>query len=72
MSGKNQGAPAGGYCRSITRRKLLSLWLAALLLFMGVAVCVYGWTELQADKSAWNYMEYVKLVIGCRLCSPVL
>lgn len=56
--------PAGGYCWSITRKKLLLLWLAALLLFLGVAVCVYGWTKLQADKSAWDYMEYVKLAIG--------
>lgn len=64
LSGKMQGTESGGYCRSITRKKLMSLWLAALLLFMGLAVCIYGWMELQADKSAWDYMEYVKLVIG--------
>lgn len=55
---------AGNYCRDITRKKLLSLWLAALFLFCAIAVGVYGWTEFHADKSAWDYMEYGKLVIG--------
>lgn len=64
MDKKNLSGQSGGYCLSITREKLLTLWLAALLLFLGAAASVYGWLQLQADKTGWSYMEYVKLVIG--------
>ena len=63
MDKKNLNGQSGGYCLSITREKLLTLWLAALLLFLGAAASVYGWLQLQADKTGWSYMEYVKLVI---------
>ncbi|MDE7331426.1 MAG: hypothetical protein K2O16_04195 [Lachnospiraceae bacterium] len=64
MSGKNPKMPKGGYCLRITRNKLLSLWLAMLFLFFGAALGIYSWMELQADKSAWDYMEYIKMIIG--------
>ncbi len=52
------------YCREKTQSRVLSLWMAALFLFMALALGVYGYVELQADQSEWGYMEYVKLVIG--------
>ncbi len=61
---KNLNGQSGGYCLSITREKLLTLWLAVLLLFLGAAASTYGWLQLQADKTGWSYMEYAKLVIG--------
>lgn len=64
MTNENQRTQTGGYCLNITRKKLMSLWLAALLLFLGASACVYGWMQLGADKSGWDYMEYIKLVIG--------
>lgn len=42
----------------------MSLWLAALLFLPGVSAYVYGWMQLGANKSGWDYMEYIKLVIG--------
>ncbi len=63
--GKTRTVPGRSYCLEITRGKLLSLWLALLLLFLGVSAGVYGWVLIGEDKSAWDYMEYVKLVIGC-------
>ncbi len=64
MTNENKRAQMVSYCRNITKKKLMSLWLAALLLFLGASACVYGWMQLGADKSGWDYMEYIKLVIG--------
>ncbi len=49
--GKRKTLPDRSYCLEKTRGRLLSLWLALLLLFLGM--------------SAWDYMEYVKMAIGC-------
>lgn len=64
MSGQNPRAVRGSYCLKITQKRLLSLWLALLLLLMGGLAGIYGCTELVADKSDWSYMEYIKLVVG--------
>ena len=64
MSGNNTKMPKGGYCLQITRKKLFSLWMALLLLFIGVSLGVYGWMEWQSDNPAREYMEYIKIAIG--------
>ena len=55
--GKTRTVPGRSYCLEITRGKLLSLWLALLLLFLGVSAGGYGWVLIGEDKSAWDYME---------------
>lgn len=64
MNEKNPQMRKSSYCLDKTRKKLLSLWLAVLFLFFGTACAIYGWTLLLEDKSAWTYMEYIKLVVG--------
>lgn len=64
MTNEKQKAQTVSYCRNITKKKLMSLWLAALLLFLGASACVYGWIQFGADRSGWDYMDYIKLVIG--------
>lgn len=62
---RNPGMPEGGYCLERTRKRLSHLGLALIFLFLGLALGVYGWIELQEDKSAWEYEEYIKLAVGC-------
>lgn len=52
------------YCFCITRKRLLSLWLALLLLFVAAALGVYSWMELGADRTSWEYMDYFKMAVG--------
>ncbi len=63
--GKRKTLPDRSYCLEKTRGRLLSLWLALLLLFLGMSAGVYGWMRMGEDRSAWDYMEYVKMAIGC-------
>ncbi len=58
------GTKTAGYCQSLTRKRLGSLWLAVLLVFLGAACSIYGGMELMADKTGWGYEEYAKLIIG--------
>lgn len=61
---QNPGMPQGGYCLEKTRKRLSSLGVAVIVLFLGFCAVVYTWMMLQEDKSAWDTMEYVKLAIG--------
>ena len=53
------------YCRNRARDRVGYVFLGLLLLFLGICVGVYGFTLVGEDKTGWDYMEYVKLVIGC-------
>ena len=60
----NPDMPQGGYCLDKTRKRLSFLGLAIILLFFGFCVAVYIWMMFQEDRSAWDTMEYVKLMVG--------
>lgn len=47
-----------------------ALW-GLLFFFFGICVGAFSYMELQGDKAGWDYMEYIKLVVGCLAC-PVL
>ena len=53
------------YCRNRARDRAGYVFLGLLLLFLGICVGVYGFSLIGEDKTGWDYMEYVKLVIGC-------
>ncbi len=61
---RNPGMPAGGYCLEKTRKRLSYLGIAAVVLFFGFCACVYAWIMFQEDRTAWETMEYVKLIAG--------
>uniref|UniRef100_UPI004056C055 small multi-drug export protein n=1 Tax=Agathobacter sp. TaxID=2021311 RepID=UPI004056C055 len=56
--------PEEGYCLQRTRRRLARLVWAALFLFIGIAVTAVFVFQVQADKSGWEIMDYVVLVIS--------
>ena len=56
------------YCFCITRKRLLSLWLALLLLFVAAGLGAYAWLRLQEDRSLWEVIEYAKLAVGVLVC----
>jgi hypothetical protein len=60
----NPDMPEGGYCLEKTRKRLSSLGIAVIALFLGFCVAVYIWMTLQEDRSYWESMEYVKLAVG--------
>ena len=60
----NPDMPEGGYCLEKTRKRLPSLGIAVIALFLGFCVAVYIWMTLQEDRSYWESMEYVKLAVG--------
>ncbi|MCI9149187.1 MAG: hypothetical protein HFI42_01630 [Lachnospiraceae bacterium] len=56
------------YCFCITRKRLLSLWLALLLLFVAAGLGAYAWLRLQEERSLWEVIEYAKLAVGVLGC----
>lgn len=68
---KNQrsNGPAGGYCLQRTRRRLARLLWA--LFYLGIALIsgALFMGQLMADKSNWDYMEYIVLVVSGVLCA---
>lgn len=67
---KKQGAgsPAGGYCLQRTRRRLARLLWALFYLAVGLGAGALFIRELLADKSGWDYMDYIVLAISGGLC----
>ena len=61
----DQPAQITPYCQNRARDRLGYVFLGLLLLFLGVCVAVYGVSLLGEDRSGWDYMEYVKMGVGC-------
>lgn len=61
---ENQTVQTVTYCRNRARDRISYLFLGLLLLFLGLCAGVYGVSLLGEDKTGWDYMEYVKLIIG--------
>lgn len=64
MSKHGSGKYTKSYCLCITRKRLLSLWLALLLLCVGALLGIYGWIQLNEDKSLWEITDYLKMAVG--------
>lgn len=66
MSSRNSrpGSQPVSYCRNRTRDRFPYFFLGLLLLFVGLCMGVYGAAALGEDKTGWDYMDYVTLVIG--------
>ena len=52
-------SPAGGYCLQRTRRRLARLLWALFYLAVGLGAGALFISELLADKSGWDYMDYI-------------
>ncbi len=52
------------YCLDRAKGQAGNLLWGVVMLFLGFCVGVYGITEIGADKTGWDYMEYIKMVIG--------
>ena len=62
------GSPAGGYCLQRTRRRLARLLWALFYLAIGLGAGALFISELLADKSGWDYMDYIVLAVSGGLC----
>lgn len=60
----NPHGVAEGYCLSRTRKQLIGLIWALLMLLISVCVGVFFWMELKEDRSYWETMDYVKLAVA--------
>ena len=58
------GSPAGGYCLQRTRRRLARLLWALFYLAIGLGAGALFIRELLADKSGWDYMDYIVLAVS--------
>lgn len=56
--------PKSGYCLSRTRKRLAYLGLSIIFLIFALALGVYSVSLLGEDRSLWDYMDYIMLVIG--------
>ena len=61
---QNPDMPEGGYCLDKTRKRLASLGIAIILLFLGVCLCIYGWLLIQSDMTEWEARQYLELAVG--------
>lgn len=52
------------YCMERTRKRLVYLLLALLFLFIAFLMGVYSVSRLGEDKSSWDYMDYISLIVG--------
>lgn len=52
------------YCMERTRSRLVYLLLALLFLLIAFLMGVYGISRLGEDKSSWDYMDYISLIIA--------
>lgn len=53
--------PAEGYCLQRTRRQLIQLVWSAVALLMAAAGAAFLTISWKADKTVWDYTEYIKL-----------
>ena len=61
-------SPADGYCLQRTRRRLARLLWALFYLAVGLGAGALFISELLADKSGWDYMDYIVLAVSGGLC----
>ncbi len=52
------------YCLDRAKGQAGNFLWGVVILFLGVCVGVYGCTQIGADKTGWDYMEYVKMGVG--------
>lgn len=58
------GMPENGYCMEKVHARLAKLGWAALFLFIGACLLIYGGVMLAEGTEGWGFEEYMKEVVG--------